>query len=412
MKGDFTKARAEYDRLTAQDATDEFGRAARLNRANLDADSGEFDRARAEYDALLAEDLLDMAARHSRAILELRMGQASLAERDLDALMSMPGLGAKIRGECLAERAQARLLLGKASDALADACGALRIRPGSGYDRLVQRAALAARRYDQLRISRPESVALLPLRGTRLDAELRDAAAELGRIVAVGEESAFGAGLTRAAILAGLGDSRAARAAADRAVLLARGCSAEASLVRARVLSFGGDRRGASAEVQHALALFPDEPRLLELRGSLRLAEGDARGAIADYDRASPASGPRDEVHFAKAEAFFALGDYQAAVTEWSLALRRDPELPEAYLGRARSYFLLHDWDQGLADLEQAAAWAHGDPRIEAAVAASYLQCLPRRRDRLPRFLVHLRRAADDFWHSLDGRFQLAAGLN
>ncbi len=78
----------------------------------------------------------------------------------------------------------------------------------------------------------------------------------------------------------------------------------------------------------------------------------------------------------------------------------------------ARTFFLLRDWDQGLADLEQAAAWAHGDVRIEAAVTFAYLRCLSLRPDRLPRVVVHLRRTFDDWWHSLGGNDRLAAGLD
>ena len=53
--------------------------AARLNLANMDAESGAVDRARREYDALLAEDLRDTTALLSRALLELRQGQANRA---------------------------------------------------------------------------------------------------------------------------------------------------------------------------------------------------------------------------------------------------------------------------------------------------------------------------------------------
>jgi tetratricopeptide (TPR) repeat protein len=122
--------------------------------------------------------------------------------------------------------------------------------------------------------------------------------------------------------------------------------------------------------------------------------------------------GSRDAIHIGKASALLALGNARAALDEWTLALRRDPELPEAFLGRARTHLLLREWDLGLADLEQAAAWAHADARIEAAVALAYLQCLPQRPDRLPRLLVHFRRAVDGLWHSLDERNHLAAGLN
>ena len=180
--------------------------------------------------------------------------------------------------------------------------------------------------------------------------------------------------------------------------------------MRARFLAFAGDRRAAAAEIEGALAIHPDEPGLLELRASLRRADGDPRGALADYRRAQ-AHGPREEMHLGKAAALFELGEYHAALDEWSLALRRDPELPEAFLGRARTYLVLRDWDLGLADLEQAAAWAHADPRIEAAVVAAYLQCLPERPDRFRRLVLHLRRAADGFWHAFDRGESLAAGL-
>ncbi len=391
------------------DAADDFGLAARLNRANLDADSGDFERARAEYDALLAEDLRDPVVRHSRAILELRMGQPSLAERDLTTLLEFGRPGMKHRGEYLAERAQTRLLLGRAVDAMADAVEARRIHPCPAHDRLAQRTFLAARRYELLQLDRPENIAMFPRGGRRLEADLRDAAADLARHAAGRDERAFRAGLNRATILAALGDPRAAMAAANRAAALSP-FATEARLLHARVRSFAGDHRGAAVEVQAALAIRPDDPGLLELRAALRLAAGDPRGAIEDYERVV-ANGARDGIHRGKAAALCALGDYHAAVDQWSLALRRDPELPEAYLGRARTYFLLGQWDQGLADLEQAAAWAHGDPRIEAAVAFAYLRCLPLKPDRLPRLLVHIRRAAGDFWQSLDGRYRLAAGI-
>jgi serine/threonine protein kinase/predicted Zn-dependent protease len=410
MMGDFARAREDYDFVAGADAADDLGRAARLNRANLDTDSGDYEGARREYDALLADDLRDTTVRHSRAILELRTGQAALAERDLSALLSMDRIRTKDRIEFLAERAQARLMMGQAAEAVADAREARGLHRCPAHDRLAQRALLAARRYDELQLDRPEDVTLLPLRGPRLDAELRDAARWLDRVAAGRDGIAFRAGLTRAVILAALGEARQARAAADRAFSLSP-FSAEARLVRSRVLASAGDRRGAAAEVERGLAIHPDEPGLLELRATLRLAEGDPERALEDYD-AALARGPRDRIHLGKASALLALRDYRTAVDEWSLALRRDPELPEAFLGRARTYLLLREWDLALADLEQAAAWAHADPRIEAAVAICYLRCLVERPDRLPRLLVHLRRAAGDFWLSLETRHQLAAGLD
>src|SRR5262249_41148643 len=119
--GDFDGARKDYDDIIRKDPKDEYGRAARLNRANLAADSGDLSCALAEYDALLAEEVRDVVTRHSRAILELRIGLASRADRDLTTLLEMTRIDAKERVEYLAERAQARLLLGRANEAMADA---------------------------------------------------------------------------------------------------------------------------------------------------------------------------------------------------------------------------------------------------------------------------------------------------
>ncbi len=408
--GDFVRARKDYDAVAKQDARDDHGRTARLNTANLDAESGELARALREYDALLAEDIRDTSARQSRAILELRMGRPLLADRDLSVLLKMTSVKDKKRVEFLAGRAQARLMMGRADDAVADASEARRIHPYPAHDRLEQRALLAARRYDRLAIDRPDDVALLPLQGAGLAADLRAAAAELGRTAAGHDAAAFRAGLTRACILAALGDTRTALAAADRSASSSR-YGTLAPVIRARVLIAAGRHREAAADIERGLSIQPGDPGLLELRAALRLADGNPRGAIDDYNRAC-SQGVREELYLGKAAALLALGEYRSALAEWSWALRRDPELPEAYLGRARTHFLVREWDLGLADLEQASAWGHGDPGIEATVTLSYLKCLPMRPERLPRLLVHLRRAAAAYWYALDGQYRLTAGAD
>ena len=65
----------------------------------------------------------------------------------------------------------------------------------------------------------------------------------------------------------------------------------------------------------------------------------------------------------------------------------------------------LLQWDMALADLEQAASWAHSDPRIELGLVSAYFQCLGKRPDRLPRFLALTARAANDLWGTLASPF-------
>jgi len=403
--GNFAGARSEYDLVIASDQSGTYARAARLNRANIDAESAAVDRARQEYDALLLLDPRDTAARHSRALLELRIGRAESALLDLTALLEMSEL--RNRDEVLAARALALLLLARATEAVADATLAQRLRPSPAHERLRQRSLLAARQCEVLQLDRPEDLALLPLGGRRLSADLRAAADGLDRLARSRPEETYRASLSQAVILAALGERDAAVAAAKRALDLSP-YSPRAYLIRGRVRAFLGDRRGAWDDVERGLSIQFNEPGLLELRGVLRAAAGDPRRALEDYKQAL-VSGALDRIHLHTAPALVALGQVEAAVREWSLALRRDPELPEAYLGRARAQMQLHRWDLALADLEQAASWAHADPRIELGIVAAYFQCLGSRPDRLPRWLDLARRTAGDVWGVLLARSQKPA---
>jgi tetratricopeptide (TPR) repeat protein len=203
-------------------------------------------------------------------------------------------------------------------------------------------------------------------------------------------------------ILAALGEHDAAVAAATRALDLSP-YSPRAYLIRGRVRAFGGDRQGARDDVERGLNIQFNEPGLLELRGVLRAADGDPHRALQDYNQAL-VSGAFGRIHVHKAPTLVALGLVEAAILEWSLALRRDPELPEAYLGRARGQVGLGRWDLALADLEQAASWAHADPRIELGIVAAYFRCLRSRPDRLPRWFALAYRTACDVWGVLAAR--------
>jgi eukaryotic-like serine/threonine-protein kinase len=393
--GDFPLARTQYDSVIALDPTGPYGPAARLNRANIDAESGSIEAALREYDALLLEDYNDRSARFSRAILELRQGQAERALIDCDALLEM---GNKLENphEVQTTRALALLLLGRPAEAMADATVAQRAQPSPTHERLRQRTILAARRLDLLQLDWPEEMALLPLGGRRLDADLRTAVAGLERLARTNRDETFRASLTLAVILAAQGRHDLAVAAANRALLVSPSAP-RGYLIRARVCAFSGNYQKAREDIDRGLAIQHNEPGLLELRGVLRARAGDHKGALEDYNLALN-YGAVDRVHLRRAASLVALGLDSAAVQEWSLALRRDPELPEAFLGRARSHINLRHWDMALADLEQAASWAHSDPRVELGIMWSYFQCLEERPDRRSRFRDLAWRAASDLW--------------
>jgi tetratricopeptide (TPR) repeat protein len=291
------------------------------------------------------------------------------------------------------------MIMGRPNEAINDAARAQQFRHTPALERLRQRAILAARRLDLLQLDEPEELALLPLGGRRLRADLQAAAYGLDQLAISHPEETFRASLTLAVILAVQGKTETAIAAANRAI----GVSPYAPrgyLIRARVRAFVGDALGARADIAKGLSIQFNEPGLLEIKGVLQARTGDYRGALEQLDSAG-AWGALDRIHLHKAGALDALGRSEAAIQEWSLALRRDPELPEAYLGRARAHIRLRQWEMALANLEQAAAWAHSDPRIELEIAGAYFQCLAAHVNRLPRFLALTHRAVTDFWSSL-----------
>jgi Tfp pilus assembly protein PilF len=391
--GDFSNARHEYTRIIADNGSGIYGRAARLNSANIDAESGSPERARQAYDALILEDLTDTAARKSRALLELRLGEAERAAIDLTALLEGKAR-IKNRDELLAQRALSFLLLGKAAQAVSDAAEAQRLRPSAAHERLRQRALLAAHQAASLQLERPEELMIFPLGGDRLRLDLRAAAIALERRAQAQPDATVRAALNQAVIYAALGERNQAVAAATHALEVSPH-SVRAFLIRARVHYFAGERSSAWADVNHGLQIQPTDPGLLELRGLLQAASGDAQAALESYTQASH-WGSLGQIHLHKAAAEEALGRDTVALREWSLALRSDPELPEAYLGRARLAIRFKDWDLALADLEHAAAWAQADPRTELAIVGAYLRCLPTHPNHIGRWLVLATRTIHD----------------
>jgi tetratricopeptide (TPR) repeat protein len=359
----------------------------------MDAESGNPDAARRRYDDLLTRDPLDTAARHSRALLELRQGSAAQAETDLTNLLDS-GANLKNREEILGARALSRLLLGRAEMALHDAVQAQTLRPSPTYERLRQRALLAAGRYDEIQLDDPDEISRFPVGGRRLDADLRKAERGLSQIAETVKEETYRAALNRAVILAYLGRLQEAVDAASCALAVSS-ASPRAHLIRARVCWFGKNYDGARRDVEHGLRNQPHEPGLLELRGLLRLVDGHPDSALKDFNDAM-FFGAVERIHIYKASALIALGQVDAATQEWSLALRREPELPEAFLGRALANMQLGRWHTAVADLEQASAWAHSDPAIELRIIAAYWRYVRNHRDHFPRWVTLVGRTARD----------------
>ena len=291
------------------------------------------------------------------------------------------------------------LLLRQNKEAVADAAEARRLWPRPSITRLWQRALLAAGGYDELELDRPDDIQLLPVPGALLTADLRAAEKGLARQARDATPQSYRALLNRAVILSELGKHAAALDSADRALEIAT-LSPQVRLVRARVLHRAGDGQGAMKEVEEGRKLQPDEPGLLELEGVLLTESGHPDQALVYLDQAISRA-PDHLAHLNKAAALVALGRDEEALVEWATALQRDPESPQAFLGRAQCFLRLGIRDRALADLEQAAAWAHSDFRLQLAVLLTYSRCLLERPDHLERFKLLLERTARHGWELL-----------
>jgi tetratricopeptide (TPR) repeat protein len=258
--GDFAAARSEYKSIIRESPKSDYTRAARLNLANIDAESGYVDRARAEYESLLAEDPQDQTTRFSSALLHLRRGEIKQAEADLDVILR-PGSVVDKRHEIVATRAVARLLLRRTTEAAADAAEAQRLKPCPPYERLWQRTLLAAGRYDELQLDRPEEIRLLPVGGASLAADLRAAVGGLSRLTKGKPSSTCRASLNQAVIQAALGDYPASFKASDQALAISS-ASPQVHLIRARIHHHAGQRQRTLEEIKQGQECLPDEPGL------------------------------------------------------------------------------------------------------------------------------------------------------
>ncbi|HZW31823.1 MAG TPA: tetratricopeptide repeat protein, partial [Isosphaeraceae bacterium] len=400
--GDVVGARADFEAALAADPDGPSGRAARLDRARLDAEAGAADRAWAEYDALVESDPSDPIARLARARLALRQGRAAAAQSDLTGLLTQrPEADPAARADWLACRALARLALGQAALADADAEAAWRLDPGPGRTRLWTRAALAAGRPVDANLLHPDAIAGWPVGGPALAADLR-AAIERLRPAASDATAATAASAlrARAAMLSALGEHAAAVVAAEQSI--ARAPTAASYALGAEVRLRAGDRPGALNDVERGLAADRDNPLLLTLRGRLAIEAGDLDAGLRWLDRAvfHGAGGP---AHAGRARALWALDRPEPAAAAWSSALAGDPDDPDAFLGRARCLRRLGLWENALADLEQAAQRAPDASWLLARVTLEYLACLPARPDRLPR-AVELARRVWPGWSLTGGR--------
>jgi len=128
----------------------------------------------------------------------------------------------------------------------------------------------------------------------------------------------------------------------------------------------GNDPGGALAHVDRAVRWSGDDPRLICLRGQLRIETGDAAGAVSDADRAADINPTAPQPRRLRALANTILGRADDALADAEAVVGMSAAGdPESLNLRAYTRALLgRDLEGALADIEQALA-GPGDPLPE-----------------------------------------------
>lgn len=182
-----------------------------------------------------------------------------------------------------------------------------------------------------------------------------------------------------------------------------RDIAVEASVEEALRLDALGDAKGALAHLDRAVTLASDDPRLLCLRGQVRVSDGDAVGALHDAHGAVKLApndpGPlrlRATVHTVLERADEALADAQRVVDI------SGPGNAEALNLRAYTRALLRrDLPEALEDIERALA-GQGSELPEHLDTRGYVLHL----------LGRSTEAIDDFNRAIDGMQELRRRLS
>jgi serine/threonine protein kinase/Tfp pilus assembly protein PilF len=393
--GDYPSALAHFENVIRASTDSDLTRRARLNRAQVEVKIGPLGptRAWARLEQLIKEEPNDTAARHGHALVALRTGRPEIAEVDLSYLLtngSAEPLDSATRGQWLATRALARLLLNRTAEGASDADEAFRVAPSPGRLRVRLRLAIAAGRVRELADLDLDDIDRLPAGGRMLAADLQRVAAQgrftLDRRAANALTAAeLTASKTQTTTLSALNDHAAALVGADRLIALDP-LAVDSRRLRAMVRRRASDLAGAKADVVSALELAPGDTRLQTLLARLLIDQGQPAIALSAIDRAL-AAGATERAHAVKAQALAELARYQDAIPEWTAVLRHDSEDAEAFLGRSQCFAKLGFWDPALADLESAIDWSNGRPAVLKEAFSVYASCLQQVPNRLSRVL-------------------------
>lgn len=150
-------------------------------------------------------------------------------------------------------------------------------------------------------------------------------------------------------------------------------------------LTLQGDLTGALSEAEQALAIAPDEPTLLVLKGVLQQKLGEDTSADETFVAAEEAFDDEEAYLLARAQAYLLLDQPEAALSDTQLAIEINPESAAGYMALGRAYEQLEDYIEAIFAYEQAIKLAEeqgdfqlsGIARISTGLLRQRLQAQP-----------------------------------
>ena len=136
----------------------------------------------------------------------------------------------------------------------------------------------------------------------------------------------------------------------------------------AESLAISGDLTGALAEVEQALAIAPDNPDLLLLKGGLQKNLGQSAEAEETFAAAEAALENREDFLLARGRTYLLLDQAQEALDDSQEAIALNPESAPGYMLLGRSHQMLENYMDAIFAYEQAGTLAEmqGNSRLAA----------------------------------------------
>jgi predicted Zn-dependent protease len=241
----------------------------------------------------------------------------------------------------------------------------------------------------------PSAFDAWPDGGTSLRSDLHSLSSRLLSQIEEGGDGTIEARVRRAVVLSAALEHVEALVEADRLVTL-EPRSARFRRLRSSIHHRAGRWTEALEEIAQGLAIAPEDPGLLQLRGRLRVASGESEDGVIDL-KVALERGSSAAFGFELAQGLARLGRHTEAVEVWAVLVRDQPHDVRGWIGLARSRRALGEYDLALVAIEEASGWVDDRSPLLGRVALEYAACTMARPSRMTRLIDLGRRGLASF---------------